>query len=146
MLIIGVSLSCDLYAIPMLLKCYRKGLYLWRVFYTVTESGFRTCNVSYRYTLYEGYIISSECLATFIDTNKIYMSQWMKEWTAESLIQFIRTSSWLRVEKSVTFPHQLFAPRANVEKLLVISREKKILWVFPEWPLWSSWPQYSGST
>lgn len=51
MLILRVSLSCDLYAIPMLLKCYRKGLDLWQVFYNVIESGFRTCNVSYRYTL-----------------------------------------------------------------------------------------------
>lgn len=78
MLILRVSLCCDLYAIPMLLKCYRKGLYLWQVFYDVTESGFRTCNASYRYILSEGYVGFSECLATFIHINQIYMSQWMK--------------------------------------------------------------------
>lgn len=44
------------------------------------------------YTLQVEYIIVSERLATFIDTNKIYMSQWTKEWTSESLIQFIRMS------------------------------------------------------
>lgn len=46
----------------------------------------------------------------------------------------------------MTFPHQLFAPRANVEKLLVIPREENTLWVFLEWPFWLFWPQYSSST
>ena len=36
----------------------------------------------------------------------------------------------------MTFPHQSFAPRANAEKLLVISREGNILWVFLKWRLW----------
>jgi len=83
----------------MLIKCSRKGLYLWQVFYNVMESGFRTCNVFYRYTLEGGYIIFSECLATFIDTNKIYMSQWSKKCTENSLMQFIKVNRWLRAEK-----------------------------------------------
>lgn len=33
----SISLSYDLYGIPMLLKCYRKGLYLWHFFYNVLE-------------------------------------------------------------------------------------------------------------
>lgn len=74
-----------------------------------TESSFRTWNASYRYTLLEGYVTFSECLATFIHIDQIYVSQWTKEWTEEILIQSVRTSGWLRVEKEHDFSSLVFS-------------------------------------